>query len=78
MVHYFIEALAVGVMTMILGTLLSVGSMHLQKGFEIKSIDFWPSLLTVNFLLGFLVHLLCEWSGINKWYCRNGYACSGK
>jgi len=24
------------------------------------------------FLTGFLVHIFCEYSGINKWYCKNG------
>ena len=27
------------------------------------------------FLTGFLVHLLCEFTGINGWYCKNGRAC---
>ena len=27
------------------------------------------------FLLGFLLHLICELTGINNWYCRNGNAC---
>ena len=28
------------------------------------------------FLTGFFTHILCEFSGINKWYCKNGSACS--
>ncbi len=27
------------------------------------------------FLAGFLVHLVREFSGINRWYCTNGNAC---
>ena len=27
------------------------------------------------FLAGFLVHILCEFSGINRWYCTHGNAC---
>ena len=30
------------------------------------------------FLTGFLGHLLFEITGINKWYCKNGYACLKK
>lgn len=28
------------------------------------------------FLVGVLMHLLFEFSGINKWYCKNGVACN--
>ena len=28
------------------------------------------------FLTGFTLHLLCEFGGLNKWYCKNGVACS--
>jgi len=27
-------------------------------------------------IIGMLVHLLCEFSGLNKWYCKNGNACN--
>lgn len=27
------------------------------------------------FLSGFLVHIICEIFGINKWYCTHGAAC---
>ena len=27
------------------------------------------------FLIGFLAHLFLEYTGINKWYCKNGIAC---
>lgn len=28
------------------------------------------------FSVGVLLHLLFEFSGINKWYCKNGVACN--
>ena len=31
-----------------------------------------------NFLLGVIVHLLFEYIGANKWYCKNGNACKEK
>lgn len=75
MVHYVIEAIIVGLATLVLGLTLSIGFMYTQPEFNIGEITFWPSLIASNFLIGFLIHLLCEWSEINKWYCRNGYAC---
>jgi ABC-type antimicrobial peptide transport system permease subunit len=27
------------------------------------------------FFVGFFLHLLCEFTGLNKWYCKNGVAC---
>ena len=27
------------------------------------------------FLAGVLTHLLCEWVGVNAWYCSDGHAC---
>ena len=76
MVNFLIEALAVGFLSMILGTLLSVGFMYLQPSFSLKTINFWPSLLLTNFLTGFIIHFMCEVTGLNAWYCRHGYACS--
>lgn len=29
-----------------------------------------------TFIIGVIVHLICEGSGINDWYCNNGNACS--
>lgn len=28
------------------------------------------------FIIGFLIHLVFEALGLNKWYCKNGAACS--
>lgn len=78
MVHYFVEATIVGLSTLVLGLALSIGFMYTQEGFHIGKITFWPSLIATNFFIGFLIHILCEWSGINKWYCRNGHACKSK
>ena len=75
MAHFVVEAFFVGLATLVLGTLLSVGSMYLQPGFKISEIKFWPSLLAVNFLIGFILHIVFEIAGLNKWYCKNGYAC---
>ena len=74
--NYYIEGIFVGLATMILGTFLSVLAMYSSKDFKISKIDFWPSMLITNFLTGFLIHIICQWTGINKWYCKNGNACN--
>ena len=28
------------------------------------------------FVTGFVVHILCEAFGFNRWYCNNGHACN--
>ena len=61
LITVLIEALFVGVMTIILGLILqNIGI---------------PNVLFL-FLLGFFIHLICEMSGLNRWYCKYGSACN--
>uniref|UniRef100_A0A6C0L162 Uncharacterized protein n=1 Tax=viral metagenome TaxID=1070528 RepID=A0A6C0L162_9ZZZZ len=72
------EAICVGVATVIIGTLvgsiigkyLSVDLPALCKKWNKNHI-----MELCLFLTGFFLHLLCEYSGINRWYCKNGNAC---
>lgn len=34
-----------------------------------------PMMPFKTVITGMLVHIICEFTGINKWYCRNGFAC---
>ena len=50
-----------------------------------RCIKFWfPKCLpqvqfvVALFLTGFLLHLLFEVTGVNRWYCKNGAACIKK
>ena len=54
------EGIVVGVGTVIFYTLMS---------------KIVKAPLQVAFLTGFFIHLFCEVSTINKWYCKNGSAC---
>tara|TARA_B100000941_G_C28091131_1_gene343652 strand:- start:223 stop:453 length:231 start_codon:yes stop_codon:yes gene_type:complete len=68
-----IEAVAVGVLVVLLGyvVIYTMESMELKMGRETQmAIGF--------FILGALTHLVCEFTGVNKWYCKNGRACVTK
>ena len=73
-----IEAFVVGVMTVCIGSLVGF---VIGKAFSNnlpKICKEWNKNHIMEiclFLTGFLIHLLCEFSGINKWYCQNGNAC---
>ena len=55
------EAFIVGIATLILGMLMNC--------------VFKNNLPVVLFVTGVLIHLLCEYTDVNTWYCKNGNAC---
>ena len=61
MASVFFEAFIVGLATVILGMFMN----NMFKG----------NLPVVLFSTGVLIHLLCEFTGVNAWYCINGNAC---
>ncbi len=78
MYNLIIEAVAVGVITVIFG---NITAYIITPLFNIDLLDTYSSwnkiyaIQTTLFLTGFLIHLFCEFSGVNKWYCTNGFAC---
>ena len=74
-----IEAIIVGIATVIIGSLVGF---ILGKYFSTKLPNIcktWNKnhIMEISlFFTGFLLHILCEYIGINKWYCKNGNACS--
>ena len=73
-----IEAFIVGIATVVIGTIvgfiigrsISVDLPKLCKEWNKNHI-----MEISLFFTGFILHLLCEYSGINRWYCKNGNAC---
>jgi len=66
-----IEALAVGVMTLVVG---KVSTILVAEVFRMSGIITPYGTEIVLITTGVLIHLMCEFSGINKWYITNGVA----
>lgn len=68
------EALIVGILLLI----ISIPVMKIQQYYfpgDIASPQkYWVSTI----IIGILTHFICEFFGINKYYCDNGNACMNK
>ena len=62
-----IEASAVGLGLVLLWYLFNMLSEKVSKK---------DNLIISLFIVGASFHLIAEFTGMNKWYCRNGNACS--
>ena len=82
--NLFIEAVLVGCAFIVLANLVGLGmSWFISTDTMPKDCEKWASQYTLTgnfmfFLMGFLGHLLFEWTGVNSWYCREGNACKVK
>lgn len=61
----FIEAIVVAIMTVIFGYIID----RLLSQYNNNS------YLVRLAITGFAIHIFCEYTGINKWYCTGGNAC---
>lgn len=62
-----LEAIGVGVLTLIIGHIVFNLSVEKNKRNEIEKI--YNNLSLILFLIGFLIHFILELIGLNKWYC---------
>lgn len=69
-----IEAIVVGVLVAIIGLFISYIVMVFNDA-DAAHFDHWGSVGLSFAISGFLVHLLCEYTGLNGWYCKHGNAC---
>jgi glycopeptide antibiotics resistance protein len=73
-----VEAIAVGILTVIIGSMVGfILAKYFSPNLPKTSTDWNKNhIMEISlFLTGFLLHISCEYSGINKWYCKNGVAC---
>ena len=74
-----IEAMFVGIITIIIGH-LSRYLLNLYYNIEekVSIYEDWNKNYIMEkklYITGFLTHIICQISGINQWYCKNGIAC---
>ena len=73
-----IEAFFVGIAIVVMGTLVA-GSFALFMKSDLPPVcKDWNKNYVMElslFFTGFVSHLLFEFVGLNKWYCKNGIAC---
>lgn len=78
MLQLFVEAAVVGILTVLAGSILSYVVGHFLEVDLPPVCKDWNknySMEATLFLTGFFIHLFSEFTGINKWYCKHGYAC---
>lgn len=78
MIKLLKEAIIVGIATVIIGTLVGFIIGRFFSSNLPKICKEWNKhhVMEISlFFTGFLLHIICEFTGINKWYCKNGNAC---
>ena len=76
-VQLFIEAFVVGISVVIVGTIISLILKLIIKSDLPKECENWNKYYVMEitlFLIGFLLHILYEALGLNKWYCVEIYS----
>jgi hypothetical protein len=79
MKQIIMEVFGVGIITLVIGTIISKIFQLLFKvdvPIMCKEWNKYHIMEISLFMTGVFVHIICEVFGINKWYCKNGYACA--
>ena len=78
MLRLLVEAFVVGLLTVAVGSLVGYGIGKAVDSDLPEVCRDWNKFYVMEislFLTGVVIHLLCEAVGINRWYCKNGFAC---
>lgn len=79
MKNLLIEAFVVGIIVLVIGSIVGYGLSKVTKTQVPESCKDWNKNHIMEwslFLTGVATHLGCELVGLNKYYCKNGVACS--
>ena len=66
------EGFMIGLVTLIIGFIIKFIIDYL---FKPKDDNKYYIFIIILFITGFIAHIICQYTGINKWYCKNGVAC---
>lgn len=73
--NLLIEVVSVGMATVIIGGIvLMICGLLMSNSNKFNYTQIYVIGFSL-FITGALIHLVCEYSGVNKWYCKNGNAC---
>lgn len=76
MYSFELEVMFVAILLTIIGCLVSYCIMYAQSPAELANFKHWGALASSFAISGALVHVFCETTGLNGWYCKHGVACS--
>lgn len=68
---FALEALYVGIATVVVGLVIS----YVAMGKAAEDFKHWRTLALTYFLTGAVLHILFQVTGLNKQYCTKGVAC---
>tara|TARA_Y100000768_G_C23682980_1_gene543169 strand:- start:267 stop:500 length:234 start_codon:yes stop_codon:yes gene_type:complete len=73
----FVEAIFFGLSVVAVGSLISflISLMGDSTKSACKNWNKNHVMEIALFLTGFVLHITCEYTGLNRWYCKNGVAC---
>ena len=77
MLQLFVEAFIVGIVLILIAYFVNFIISKLYNTNLPKICKKWNKnhIMEISlFFTGFILHILCEYTGINKWYCKNGNA----
>jgi hypothetical protein len=78
MYRLLVEAISVGILNVVVGNLVGWSIGKFVDSDLPRICKDWNKFYVMEislFLTGITIHLICEFSGLNKWYCKNGNAC---